>query len=44
VEVFGNVLSASAFLYGLAESDLTAEELHHVDPDYEVIVGAEAVK
>lgn len=40
IEVFGNVLAATAFLYGLASSDLSDEELGHVDPDFEVIVGA----
>jgi peptidoglycan/xylan/chitin deacetylase (PgdA/CDA1 family) len=44
VEIFGNVLAASSFLYGLAASDLTPEELEHVDPDYVVIVGVEAAK
>jgi SAM-dependent methyltransferase len=44
VEAYGNVLTASGFLYGLAASDLTAEELHARDPLYEVIVGLRAVK
>jgi peptidoglycan/xylan/chitin deacetylase (PgdA/CDA1 family)/SAM-dependent methyltransferase len=40
----GNVLTASAFLYGLAVNDLTATELDHEDPDYDVIVTVRAVK
>jgi SAM-dependent methyltransferase len=44
VEAFGNVLTASAFLYGLAASDLRPDELQARDPLYEVIVGLRAVK
>jgi len=44
VEAFGNVLTAAGFLYGLAASDLGAEELHARDRLYEVIVGLRAVK
>ena len=44
VETFGNVLTASSFLYGLAEADLSAEELTVRDRLYEVIVGVRAVK
>jgi SAM-dependent methyltransferase len=41
---YGNVLSATGFLYGLAASDLKAEELAAHDRLYEVIVGLRAVK
>ena len=41
---YGNVLSATGFLYGLAASDLKAEELAAHDRLYEVIVGVRAVK
>jgi SAM-dependent methyltransferase len=44
VEAFGNVLAASGFLYGLAASDLRAEELDVRDRLYEVIVGVRAVR
>lgn len=44
VQAFGNVLSASAFLYGLAASDLTAEKLNTRDPNFEVTLGLRAVK
>ncbi len=41
---FGNVLAASAFLYGVPSDELTSEELAAVDPHYPVIVAARAVK
>ena len=44
VEVYGNVLSASAFLYGLVVADLSKNELDHRDPQYQVIVAARASK
>jgi SAM-dependent methyltransferase len=44
VATYGNVLSASGFLYGLAASDLRAEELGVHDPLYEVVVCVRAVK
>jgi len=44
VEAFGNVLAAAGFLYGLAASDLRAEELDTRDRLYEVVVGVRAVK
>jgi SAM-dependent methyltransferase len=42
--VFGNVLTASAFLYGLAGEELTEDELDHFDPAYVVTIGVRAVK
>jgi SAM-dependent methyltransferase len=44
VRAFGNVLSATAFLYGLAASDLRPEELNARDRLYEVTIGLRAVK
>ena len=44
VEIFGNVLSATGFLYGLADAEFDSQELGHVDPNYQVIIGAHAVK
>jgi hypothetical protein len=44
VQSFGNVLTATSFLHGLAKEDLTAEEVDYRDPDYEVIVAVRAVK
>lgn len=44
VQSYGNVLSATAFLYGLASLDLRSEELEARDPRYDVIIGIRAVK
>jgi hypothetical protein len=41
---YGNVASAASFLYGLASSELNRADLDRVDPDYQVIVAARAVK
>jgi hypothetical protein len=44
VEAYGNVLTAAAFLYGLAAEELRKTELDHHDPDYEVVIAFRAVK
>jgi SAM-dependent methyltransferase len=44
VEAFGNVLSATAYLYGAAAEELTARQLAHRDVLYEVSVCGRAVK
>lgn len=44
VEAYGNVLSATAYLHGLAAEDLRREELDVRDPDYELVVTVRAVK
>ena len=44
VESQGNVLAASAFLYGIAMEELSVDELNYHDPDYEVLITARAVK
>jgi SAM-dependent methyltransferase len=44
VESFGNVLSASAFVYGLAQEDLTPAELDVCDPFYPVTIAVRATK
>jgi SAM-dependent methyltransferase len=41
---FGNVLTAAGFLYGLAATDLTLEELETRDRLYEVTIGLRAIK
>jgi SAM-dependent methyltransferase len=41
---YGNVLTAAAFLYGLAESDLRPDEISAHDPAFEVVVALRAVK
>jgi SAM-dependent methyltransferase len=44
VEHHGNVLSASAFLYGLASHELSRRELDHRDPHYQVTITVRAVR
>jgi SAM-dependent methyltransferase len=44
VQVYGNVLSATALLYGLAAQELTPRELDFRDADYEVLIAIHAVK
>jgi len=44
VAAHGNVLAATAFLHGLADHELTAEELAARDCDYELIITVRAVK
>jgi SAM-dependent methyltransferase len=44
ITVYGNVLSAIAFLHGLATEELSKEELDYLDPDFEVSIGVRAIK
>ena len=44
VETHGNVLTACAFLHGLATSELKPKELDFRDPDYQVMIMVRAVK
>ena len=44
VEHHGNVLSASAFLYGLGSHELSRRELDHRDSHYQVVIAVRAVK
>lgn len=44
VVAYGNVLTAVAFLHGLAREELTNEELNYRDPDYEGLIGIKATK
>ena len=44
VESYGNVLTAAAFLYGVAAEELKSEELDPRDPDYEQLIALRAVK
>jgi hypothetical protein len=44
VEAYGNVLSAAAFLYGVAAEELHPRELDCRDPDYEVLLTVRARK
>lgn len=44
VHAYGNVRTATAYLYGLAIEDLKPEEVNYHDPDYELVILARAVK
>ena len=44
LEAFGNVLTAVAFLHGLAVEELKPYELDYLDPDYELLITIRAVK
>lgn len=44
VASYGNVLSAMCYLHGLAAEELPKDKLDYLDPDFEVIVTAKAVK
>lgn len=44
IEAHGNVLTATAFLYGIAAGELRQRELDHIDPDYELLITLRAVK
>ena len=44
VEGHGNVLAASAFLYGLACEELTAEELEVDDPEFPLVITARVTR
>ena len=44
LEVYGNVRTATAFLYGLSAEELRHEELDYCDRDYELLTMVRAVK
>jgi hypothetical protein len=44
IEAHGNVLTATAFLQGLAADELDQEELDHYDPHYPTLLTVRAVK
>jgi SAM-dependent methyltransferase len=44
VEAHGNVLAATAFLYGLATQEMRRKELDIHDPQYELLITVRAVK
>jgi hypothetical protein len=43
-EVHGNLVAACALLYGLAQEELTREELERRQEDYELIVTVKATR
>ncbi len=44
IKTYGNVLVASAFLYGMGLPEISKEKLDHHDPHYQVIITVGAVK
>jgi SAM-dependent methyltransferase len=44
VETFGNVLAATAFLYGMGLPEIKKSQLDETDPHYQVIITAYALK
>jgi SAM-dependent methyltransferase len=44
IDTYGNVLAATAFLYGLSATELRPFELDYHDRDYEIIIGVRAEK
>jgi glycosyltransferase involved in cell wall biosynthesis len=44
IDVAGNVLAATAFLYGLAAVELRRSELDYRDPEYELLIAVKAIK
>jgi SAM-dependent methyltransferase len=44
IEAHGSLISATAFLYGLAAEDLDQDELQRRDQDYEVLITVRAIK
>jgi SAM-dependent methyltransferase len=44
VRGYGNVLVATAFLYGLAVAELRQDELEYSDPGFEIVITARAVR
>lgn len=44
ITAYGNVLSAIAFLHGLATEELDKSKLDYHDPNYQVLISARAVK
>jgi glycosyltransferase involved in cell wall biosynthesis len=44
IRAYGNVLAATAFLYGLPQAALHHSELNMTDPDYPLVVCVKAVK
>lgn len=43
VRAYGNVLAATAFLYGLAIEDIKSEQFDYHDPDYQMLITVRAV-
>jgi hypothetical protein len=44
IQTYGNPLSGTAFLQGIASGELKRKELDYTDPDYEVLIAVRAEK
>jgi putative methyltransferase len=44
VEIYGNILSSTAFLQGISAQELTRDELFYIDRDYQVTIAVKAFK
>ncbi len=44
VKAYGNVFAASAFLYGMGQSELDKKKLDHHDQHYQMVVSVKAIK
>jgi SAM-dependent methyltransferase len=44
IKTYGNVLTATSFLQGVATEELQKKELDHCDPSYQVLITVRAVK
>ncbi|MBF0100152.1 MAG: methyltransferase domain-containing protein [Desulfobacterales bacterium] len=44
MHLYGNIVSATAFLYGLAAHEIQLKELNYLDPNFQVIIGVRAKK
>ena len=44
IQTYGNVLAATAYLYGFAAEELSQRELNHHDSDYELLITVRARK
>ncbi len=44
IELAGNVLAATAFLFGVAAEELLQDELDYKDPEYELLIAVKAIK
>jgi glycosyltransferase involved in cell wall biosynthesis len=44
IKTYGNVLTATAFLQGLAVADLKHSEMNYHDPEYQLVISARAEK
>jgi SAM-dependent methyltransferase len=44
VKAYGNVKASVAFLHGIAHEELSSNDLDYLDPDYELLIGVQAIK